>query len=136
MSGNGKSEQQNSSLASYQVWRSRIPTSKPHGHAQHDERFYLLLGELHRLRPGWHIEEPIVRAAPCQAQHEGAVRSIVESRRTMQWAGFQSVPSKGIFLIDDVLTRGTNFKACQQMIHEHHPTLPVGGIFWARTVRP
>lgn len=111
-----------------------IPTSKPNGHPQHDERFYLMLGELHRLRPKWHIEEPIVRAAPCQAQHEGGNRSIHAARRTMRWEGFEAIPSKGVFLIDDVLTWGTNFKACQQMIREHHPDLPVGGLFWARTI--
>lgn len=112
-----------------------IPTSKPSGHPNHDERFYMMLGYLHRLKPQLHIEEPIVRNTACQAQHDGGPRSIQECLRTLRWQGFNTVPSQGLFFVDDVITAGTSFKACQRLLWDHHPTLGVGGLFWARTVR-
>lgn len=112
-----------------------IPTSKPSGHPNHDERFYMMLGYLNRLKPALHIEEPIVRSAACQAQHDGGSRSIQECLRTLTWKGFESVPTHGLFFVDDVITAGTSFKACQRLLWDHHPSLRVGGLFWARTVR-
>lgn len=113
-----------------------IPTSKPDSHADYDQRFDMMLGTLHRLRPDLSMQEPIVRTAACQSLHTGGQRSVEQALRTLGWRGFDGEAPDGIFLIDDVITSGTNFKACQRLLRQHCPGIKVSGVFWARAVRP
>lgn len=108
-----------------------IPTSKVNGDPQRDPRWDMLKAELTIIRPDLLYKRPIVRTVSCPAVHEGARRKMREIRASFGWEGFQNVPST-LALVDDVITAGAHFKVCQAMIREHHPTLPVIGVFWAK----
>lgn len=110
-----------------------IPTSKPDDHPEYDQRFDMMLGTLHDLRPDLSMEEPIYRTEPCQSLHTGGQRSVSQALRTLGWRGFEETPA-GVVLIDDVITCGTNYKACQRLLRQHCPGIAVSGAFWARTV--
>lgn len=112
-----------------------IPTSKPDGHPEYDPRFDMMLDELRGRRPDLIICKPIYRAEPCQSLHTGGRRSVAQALLTLRWRGFEGEEPKAIILIDDVITCGTNFKACQQLLRQHCPEIVVIGVFWARTVR-
>lgn len=111
-----------------------IPTSKPDDHPEYDPRFDMMLGVLLARRPDLEVSEPIFRTEACQSLHTGGQRSVAQALRTLGWRGFDGEPPGGIFLIDDVITCGTNFKACQRLLREHCPGIAVSGVFWARTV--
>jgi predicted amidophosphoribosyltransferase len=110
-----------------------VPTSKSRTDPEFDSRLDDVLIRLNQLKMTIRIERPIDRAATAQAVHHGGTRSIDEICTTLQWNGFQTVPG-AIVLIDDVITCGTHFKACQRLIQRNHPGLKVYGVFWARTV--
>ena len=112
-----------------------IPTSKCRTDAEYDSRLDDVLAHLHQLNPAIRIECPIDRHTTAQALHLGGSRTIDDVAATLQWNGFQTVPG-AIVLIDDIITCGTNFKACQRLIQQKHPGLKVHGAFWARTVWP
>ncbi len=111
-----------------------IPTSKPDDDPEFDNRFDLMLADLQQTKSTLRIEKPIIRVARAQSLHEGGTRSVVEVQRTLNWVGFRDPPPSTVYLVDDVLTWGTNFKACQEMIQQRHPRVVVAGIFWAKTV--
>jgi hypothetical protein len=112
-----------------------IPTSKCRTDPEFDSRLDDVLDRLGKLNPTLRIGRPIDRHTTAQALHQGGSRTIDEVAATLQWNGFQTAPS-AVVLIDDIITCGTNFKACQRLIQKHHPGLKVHGAFWARTVWP
>ncbi len=113
-----------------------IPTSRPYEHPEHDPRFYLMLAELIPLRSDLAVFEPVIRAVTCQALHMGGKRSPQDLLQTLGWQGFEAaaVPDR-LFLIDDVITSGSTFRACKSFLHQNCPNLDVVGAFWARSVR-
>lgn len=114
-------------------WISIIPTSKPSDHAEYDPRFDMMLETLQDRRPDLSVTAPIFRAIPCQSLHKGGHRNILKAMSTMGWRGFKKDPPH-LILIDDVITCGTNFKACQRILQQFCPKLEVYGVFWTRTV--
>lgn len=111
-----------------------IPTSKPDDHPEYDPRFDMMLDCLRVLRPKLAIEHPIIRTAACQALHTGGRRSITEALQTLEWQGFDGDTPDKVVLVDDVITCGTNFKACQRLLRLNCPGIEISGVFWARTV--
>lgn len=111
-----------------------IPTSKPDDHPEYDPRFDMMIGTLHDLRPDLSMEKPVYRTEACQSLHTGGQRSVEQALRTLGWRGFDGEAPDGIILIDDVITCGTNYKACQRLLRQHCPGIEVCGAFWARTV--
>jgi predicted amidophosphoribosyltransferase len=94
------------------------------------------MARLVQLVPSIGIETPIARPVTSQALHQGGSRRINDVLQALQWIGFSDpddLPNY-IVLIDDLITTGSSFKACQRLIHEHYPTLKVYGVFWARTI--
>ena len=112
-----------------------IPTSKTPDHPEYDGRFDDLLAELRKLRHDLVIETPIVCRESHQSVHTGGARRPDKIYELLEWRGFRNVPSR-ICLIDDLLTTGGHFKACQRLILEHHPRMRVVGIFWAKCIWP
>jgi hypothetical protein len=110
-----------------------IPTSKTSDDPEYDHRFEDLFTELRRLRPDLHIEAPIACRESHQSVHTGGARHPDLIYDLLEWRGFVNVPSK-VCLIDDLLTTGGHFKACQRLILEHHPSMQVNGIFLAKCI--
>ncbi len=115
-----------------------IPSSKVRTDPEFDSRLEDTLARLVELVPSIGIETPIARAVTAQALHHGGTRRVNHVVQSLQWLGFSDpddLPNY-IVLIDDVITTGSTFKACQRLIHQQYPTLKVYGVFWARTVWP
>ena len=110
-----------------------IPSSKQLDDPQYDPRLDMTMRELSRIKSSVIVERPIVRRRSGTPLHEGAARSVDGIYRRLEWAGFKNVPPY-LILIDDVITTGSTFKACQRHVHENHPGLPVIGLFWCRVI--
>jgi len=112
-----------------------IPCSRSPSDAEYDPRLDDVLHEVTGLMPTVRVERPLVRTVSVQAAHAGGSRSVSAIQRTLGWAGFCK-PTDHVILVDDVITTGSHFKACQQFLHEHQPGIDVVGVFWARTIWP
>lgn len=113
-----------------------IPGSKRKDHPEHDPRLTMVLSSLRAMYPNAIVEEPIERNVSMEAAHTSEVRpTIDEVYDSLSWSGFQTT-SEAIILLDDVITTGTSFKACQRLIAQNCPGCTVYGVFWARTIWP
>lgn len=70
-----------------------------------------------------------------QPVHSGGDRNPEEFYSFLKWKGLRTSPAH-IVLVDDVITSGAHFKACQRLIHEHHPDIEIAGVFWAKVIWP
>jgi predicted amidophosphoribosyltransferase len=110
-----------------------IPTSKSRQDPEYDSRLDDVLVRVVEANPSIRIETPVIRATTAAALHHGGNRRVSDVLRTLSWVGFSKAPSH-IVLIDDVITCGSHFKACKQLVLQYHSTIEVYGVFWARTV--
>ena len=109
-----------------------IPTSKLPNDPEYDPRFDMLFKALAKLRPDFRIERPFAIANSHQAAHEGGSRT--EFARQLRWSGLQH-SAQDIVVVDDVITGGSHFKACQAMLAAHGVSVVVG-VFWGVAITP
>jgi hypothetical protein len=114
-----------------------IPSSLAKSDPKYDSRLDDTLITLkQRYRPGLLIEEPFeVIDASVKAVHSGGSRNPDEIYHNLHWSGLKNIGGK-LILIDDIITSGGHFKACQKLAQKHCQGIEVYGIFWARTVWP
>lgn len=115
-----------------------IPSSSLPSDTDYTNRFEDLFDVLRTLRPDNppHVETPIRRGVRVEPVHVSeARRSVSDVYASLRWEGFDQTPNR-LILVDDVITCGTHFKACQRLLLEHHPDIEIFGVFWARTVWP
>jgi hypothetical protein len=110
-----------------------MPTSKCKSDAEYDSRLEDTLSVLALKRGNIIIQEPLATKQTVRASHYGGTREPEAIYDNLLWNGF-NVQTGHIMLIDDVLTWGSHFKACQRMILEYHPNMDIIGIFWAKTI--
>lgn len=111
-----------------------IPSSKARDDEAYDNRLDTVLIRAQQLNPHVRIATPVRRTATIEASHtRSGSRSPALHLPTLAFSGIQGeVPGDTIFLLDDVLTSGSTFKACQQVIENGRPGITVAGVFWAR----
>ncbi|MGA2141130.1 MAG: hypothetical protein ABSG94_01810 [Brevinematales bacterium] len=116
---------------------SFIPASKCKTDISYDDRLEKTLAGLKRLKPNVIIEEPVILENSFRASHLGGPRFMGGKNRNYRWQGFSSKTGEigRLYIIDDVITTGTHFKAFKNIITAHHPGVEVIGLFWAKTVR-
>jgi hypothetical protein len=114
---------------------SFIPTSKCKTDGNYDDRFESTLIRLKELNNNIIIEEPVILDKSIRASHLGGPRFMGGKNRNYRWLGLGGNPeeSSSLYIIDDVITTGTHFKAFKNMIKSHYPQLEVIGLFWAMT---
>lgn len=125
--------QQNAKLLDdCEVFLVPIPTSKPRGDADYDNR----MDELCRIvgdSLSWVDYAPILDTrCDLGAAHEGNIsrepecikQNMVFSDRNPDFR----IPNV-IFFIDDVLTTGAHYAACRDMINSAYPGVPIFGLF-------
>lgn len=112
-----------------------IPPSKCHDDPDYDSRLDDTLTELCKIRPKIKICNAIKRIYSVKAAHSHnddrpKPDDVYES---IEWDdAFEYLPH--LVLIDDVLTTGSHFKACQRLARENMPGIDVFGVFWARRI--
>jgi hypothetical protein len=112
-----------------------IPSSKPRGHAEYDDRMTQVA---RLLGPQIDVRELIVTTCERETRHLGSnTRDPVELRQTLALNGdlLDPAPTE-IILLDDVLTTGCSFRVCKVMLNEQFPGVPVSGLFVARRALP
>ena len=112
-----------------------IPSSRCKTDSDYDPRLEEKLKKLKKIKKNIIIEEPILIKETLVSSHTGGTRDPDLLYNNMIWNGFK-VDTHHVFLIDDVLTTGSHFRACKKMILEHYTDMEVLGIFWARTIWP
>lgn len=112
-----------------------IPTSKSRQDPEYDDRLDQVVQLFAASKTKIAVVAPIERLQTEQAHHLGRTRSIRDIVNSLNWVGFDDVPGT-LLMVDDVITCGTNFMACRQMILQRHPHIDIHGAFWARTVHP
>jgi len=106
-----------------------VPSSKRIGDKQYDPRFEMLFECLGACRPDLRFERPWSTVSSSVAAHAGGPRGRRWCYERLRWEGLRR-PAASIVLVDDVITTGAHFKACQRMLGEHG-VARVTGLFWA-----
>lgn len=107
-----------------------IPPSRMPGDLEYDDR---MLQVAQRLGGG-DVREMITLGQfrdAAHAQENTRDPVVLKAKLRIQANLLQPVP-KMIALVDDVLTTGCSFRACQSLIQDHLPGVPVIGLFAAR----
>ncbi len=119
-----------------EIYISNIPSSNCKSDKCYDDRDLRTLCKLKSMIPRIKIEEPLENIISIQASHSGGPRDINLLKRNYKWNGFQNSSINKLYLIDDVLTSGSHYKACKEVIIEHHRNIEVIGLFWSRAIEP
>jgi predicted amidophosphoribosyltransferase len=113
-----------------------IPPSKTKDHEEYDDRLLLLLNQVPVLEKQ-NIIELLYTATSHVAVHKTlGSRPDIETLKQHFAVDSNLLPycKNKIILVDDVLTNGTHFKACSQLIMECIPDVEIIGFFLARRV--
>lgn len=115
-----------------------IPPSKARNDPEYDDRLVKLL---QRMVTG--AATPDIRDILSTKRSRTASHSLSSTFSSTAVADLQATidiqipanfqPRKYIILVDDVLRRGTHFKACKNLIKANFPDTHVAGVFLART---
>jgi predicted amidophosphoribosyltransferase len=111
-----------------------IPCSKCKTDADYDSRLEDSLAILTKARPDVKLVELLSAKTTLPASHLGGGRKPDAIYENLSWNGGLPQGANHVIFVDDVITTGGHFKACQRMVIEHHPEVNVIGVFWAKTV--
>lgn len=112
-----------------------IPTSMITSNPLFDPRMEMTMEALKGFRKDVEVETRIIRSTDADPLHGGGARKVDVIRETLSWVG-GALGEGEVFLIDDVITSGAHFKACEGILSEHAPGSHATGMFWARTIWP
>jgi hypothetical protein len=124
-----------SSLFKERTWHvCAMPSSKTTDDPEYDPRFDIMLYHLKSLCPKLKIVSPIKKRFNTQPLHGGGRRIIENVYQSLEWLGFPSPIPETLIIIDDMITCGTTFKACKQLLRENCPQMLILGVFWTRCI--
>lgn len=114
-----------------------IPSSKIKSDPKYDDRMDKVC-EILKENEDIQIQiiEPIRRKQSRQARHTSDIRRNIDTEyQELEWISNDAL-SQGVtvILLDDIITSGASFKACQKIITEHWSDVNIIGVFWAVTV--
>jgi predicted amidophosphoribosyltransferase len=115
-----------------------IPPSKSRSDPGYDDR---LLQVLQQVVPALDIQELVVRRISTKAHHDfkdGESRPTIEDlKQSLELATSKDTPPRQrIMLFDDIITNGTHFRACKELILDAFSDRRVDGMFIGRAKRP
>lgn len=108
-----------------------LPSSKIKTDPKYDHRFENLFKELLKLRPHLKIEEPVENKKTLSD-----TRNPDHIKSNYIWRGWKKNAPEGIFIIDDVLTTGSHFRALSDFLKENRYKGKIIGLFLAKTYNP
>jgi len=110
---------------------SFIPPSKCKSDRRYDDRLEKTLNQLVKLRHRIVIEEPISIKKTIRASHFGGPRLIDEIADNYNWKGLGNNHVGRLYVIDDIITTGSHYKAFQKIMSSNHHQTEMTGLFWA-----
>lgn len=114
-----------------------IPPSKGKKHDLYDDRLVKILELAKRQYPNNKINytDIVEQNGDYKAEHMQTQRANVQELIARYSLRACVIPTNVIIVFDDVLTRGTHFKAVQKILSEKYPEKQIEGLFIARTVQ-
>ncbi|MCZ2480023.1 hypothetical protein [Aquirufa nivalisilvae] len=112
-----------------------IPPSKSRDDERYDDRLIQMLYQVNQLERS-NIVELIYTHQSHDPSHSLGARHSKDDLKSMFTIDESQLINckKNIVLIDDVLTNGTHFKACSELILQHIPDATIKGLFIARRI--
>ena len=107
------------------------PTSNTEGADNYDPRFDMVGNKLKICRPDISIIHPIRRIRSRAASHAGGRREVSDIIHGLEWTGTPLDGIAHVALVDDIIVKGTTFRAVSEMFRKHAPWVTVHGAFWA-----
>ena len=114
---------------------SYVPTSKHKDDPNYDSRYEMLHSELLRLNSNIDFFETCYSIKSIKSSHTGGSRAVHILQANMEVRQLRK-GIKGVLLIDDVISSGSHYIACKNLLLGQYPSLEMAGIFWAKTTRP
>jgi hypothetical protein len=115
-----------------------VPPSKSKTHPEYDDRVLIMLNQLRPpLGQSVDVQHLVYQIGDRAAAHErSGPRPNVDDLMAMYRIDPSVVGSvrNKIVIVDDVLTKGTSFRAMKTVLTVRYPTTPIVGLFLARTV--
>jgi hypothetical protein len=116
-----------------------VPPSKSSSHPLHDNRVLSMLRQVQAPNgQSVDVRELIIQVGDRAAAHEGtAPRPTVAELQGIYQIDLSITGNlrSQIVIVDDVLTKGTSFRAMKTILAAQFPATPIVGLFLARTVR-
>jgi hypothetical protein len=114
-----------------------IPPSKSKTNPLYDSRILDILVEAKKNNPEIKYAELVLQSGNMNASHDTATpRSTVDELTHAYQLQNIPLPSQNFIIFDDVLTKGSHFKAMQKVIKSAFPESYIIGMFIARTEHP
>ncbi len=116
----------------YITW---IPSSKNSTDPEYDHRFEDLFTRLVTHLPEIHYGNLIISEGRLLSSHHGGPRD--PSSLSLNFTLNQNTDISSfrwVVIVDDVITSGSHFKVCKNLILEKFPEKNIAGVFWAKTI--
>lgn len=110
-----------------------MPTSKPRRHPEFDSRLDDVVNIIYHTtgqQIGFNFD---VKQDALAYHNSGAPRNPAAIMDNIYFTPFQTRPPLNIVLIDDVVTTGAHFLACERILKQAEPSATVTGLFLAKT---
>lgn len=119
----------------FKFYLSHLPSSKCLTDPAYDRRLEDVISAILPHCPNATRAAPIQRISSVAPAHSsvGSRPTIAQVQSSLRWCGLPD-DSKPIVFLDDVLTTGTTYKACQNLVRLSANSYDPIGVFWARTV--
>jgi predicted amidophosphoribosyltransferase len=110
-----------------------IPPSKCKDDPKHDDRIKRVVNIVCN-KTGFIPLEVFENHTSREPLHSGHARNPLLISKNLVWCNLELKNCKIIFIIDDILTTGSTFRAIHDKIHDKFPHISVWGFFWAIAV--
>lgn len=107
-----------------------MPTSKPKNHKHYDSRLDDMCNLICNRISCVHLEDVFDIKHEVPPAHRGGSRNITDLCLNMEFGGFYELNDL-VILVDDVLTTGSHYVACRDMIRSNYPNVRIMGLFLA-----
>lgn len=107
-----------------------MPTSIPRTHEFYDYRLDALCDKAALQTRGINARRAFDVRYRMESSHTGGTRSISDLRGAITFSGFSQVPGM-VILVDDVITTGSHYVVCRDLVRARYPNTLVIGLFLA-----
>lgn len=122
------------SLSVPNIYVTSIPSSKTKNDPNYDNRFEdmfsILKSNNNKVIDVW----PVTATTSTQSSHLGGTRNPSQIMANYQWNGFSETEPTTLFVLDDVVTSGSHFRAFSDFCRANNYNGEIIGVFWARCI--
>jgi predicted amidophosphoribosyltransferase len=110
-----------------------MPTSNPRHDSEYDSRLDDIVDTIGKS--GFRAENNLKTKKKTDPLHQKrGVRDPEQIKKNTEFTRFHEPVPSTIFLVDDVITSGAHYKACNELIKAQYPKAKIVGLFLAKTL--